>query len=96
MNTIGNLGGAVTILVTGFILQYKLNAFAAARGLQVSELSDSEKAAGLLPGYQINFLLYALVYVVAIFLWLRIDATEPVVPEVVEPDKDPLEPQPPA
>jgi MFS family permease len=100
MNTIGNLGGAVTILVTGFILDYKLEAFAAAKGVTVHALSASEKAEGLLPGYQINFLLYALVYVVAVFLWLRVDATKPVVPEAVEPDKDRLaaaiEPEPPA
>jgi MFS family permease len=100
MNTIGNLGGAVTILVTGFILDSKLEAYAAAKGLTVHALSASEKAAGLLPGYQINFLLYALVYVIAVFLWLRVDATKPVVPEALEPDQGKLaaaiEPEPPA
>jgi hypothetical protein len=100
MNTIGNLGGAVTILATGFILDYKLQAYAVARGVAIHALSPSEKAAGMLPGYQINFLIYAFVYVLAVIFWFRVDATKPVVHEAIEPDKDELaaaiEPEPPA
>jgi MFS family permease len=98
MNTIGNLGGAVTILVTGFILDSKLEAYAAAKGTVVKALSDAEKAEGLLPGYQINFVIYAAVYAVAVLLWLGVNATKPVVPEPLENDKpeDPIEPEPPA
>jgi MFS family permease len=81
MNTIGNLGGAATILVTGYILEYTLDAYAAKQGVPVQALSDMQKAAGLLPGYQINFAIYAALYVVAVFLWLRVDATRVIVPE---------------
>lgn len=81
MNTIGNLGGAVTILVTGYILDYTLAARAAAQGVAVSALSAPEKAAGLLPGYQINFVIFAAVYFLAVLFWLRVDATKPIVPE---------------
>jgi MFS family permease len=81
MNTIGNLGGAATILVTGYILQFKLASYAAAKGVAVDTLNAVEKAEGLLPGYQINFAIYAAIYVVAMLLWLRIDSTKPVIPE---------------
>jgi ACS family glucarate transporter-like MFS transporter len=92
MNTIGNLGGAVTILVTGYILDYTLGAHATSVGVPLealkpppgeilSEELKAVKAAGLLPGYQINFLLYALIYFLGVLFWLRVDATKPVVPE---------------
>jgi MFS family permease len=81
MNTIGNLGGAVTQVVTGLILNAQLTAYAAAQNRTVEQLSDAQRAAGQLPGYQINFLIYAAVYVVAVLFWLRVDATKPVVPE---------------
>lgn len=85
MNMIGNLGGAVTMLVTGYFLQSTLDAHAAAQGVEVSALSPVEKAAGLLPGYHINFVIYGAVYLVAVLFWLRVDATEPVVPDEAIP-----------
>lgn len=85
MNTVGNLGGAAAGWVTGHILQLKLTAYAAAKGVAVVDLSAAEKAEGLLPGYHINFVLFGMVYMVALLFWLRIDATEPVLP--VEPAK---------
>jgi nitrate/nitrite transporter NarK len=81
MNTIGNLGGALAGLLTGEILQLTLNAYAHAHSLPVDQLSAAQKATGLMPGYQINLAIFSAVYVVAAFLWLRIDATKPVVPE---------------
>ena len=48
--------------------------------MQGSALQRAQKA-GLLPGYNLNFLIYALIYGVAVFLWLGIDATRPVLPE---------------
>ena len=44
--------------------------------------AEQEKAAGLLPGYHINFVIFATVYGIALLFWLRIDATEPVAPAV--------------
>jgi MFS family permease len=81
MNTIGNLGGAVAGWVTGAILDHTLAAHAVSIGVPVEKMDAAQKAAGLLPGYQINFISFAAVYGVAVLLWLRIDATEPVVPE---------------
>lgn len=81
MNTIGNLGGACTILVTGYILDHNLGAHADGIGKSVSAMNAGEKAAGLLPGYQINFVIYGAVYLVAVLFWLRVDATKPVVPD---------------
>jgi MFS family permease len=81
MNTVGNLGGAVVGLVTGFILDRSLDSYAAARGVAVGALSAAEKDAGKLVGYKVNFLMFAVAYAVAVLLWLRFDATRPVVPE---------------
>jgi MFS family permease len=81
MNTIGNLGGAVAGWLTGTILESSVAGYAAAHGLDMQTLTAAERNAGLLEGYHINFLSFALVYVVAVVLWLRIDATKPVVPE---------------
>ncbi len=85
MNTIGNLGGAATILITGYLLDHTLAAHAAALGVGVKDLNPTQKAAGLLPGYQLNFLIYAGVYVVAVLFWLRVDATRPVAQSREEP-----------
>jgi hypothetical protein len=37
----------------------------------------------LLPGYNLNFVIYAVIYGVAVLLWFGIDATRPVLPEDV-------------
>jgi MFS family permease len=36
---------------------------------------------GSLPGYHINFVIYAVIYGIAVLLWFGIDASKPVVPE---------------
>jgi MFS family permease len=61
MNTVGNLGGAVAGITTGWILDQF--------GRQL--------------GWQINLASFGTVYVIAVFLWLRFDATKPVAPEAV-------------
>jgi MFS transporter, ACS family, glucarate transporter len=84
MNTVGNLGGAAAGLVTGYILDEALHAKAQALGISVEALARPElapeKLAALLPAYQINFGIFAAVCFVALLFWLRIDATEPIVP----------------
>jgi MFS family permease len=85
MNTIGNLGGAAAGFATGYILNHHLDAYAAAQGVAANQLAPAQKLTGLLPGYHWNFVSFALIYVVATFLWLLIDATKPVVPEDEEP-----------
>jgi MFS family permease len=81
MNTIGNLGGAAAGWITGLILKQSLAAHAASLALPVDKLSNAQKAAGLIPGYQINFVTFGAVYLIAVVFWLGIDSTRPVVPE---------------
>jgi nitrate/nitrite transporter NarK len=83
MNTVGNLGGAAAAWLTGEILERTLAAHAAAQGVAIEALSETEKASGLWPGYQINFAVFGAVYFLAVLLWLRIDATRPVAPDFV-------------
>lgn len=78
MNTIGNLGGAAANWVTGTILGRQLSAYALTRGISVEQLKPAETAAALLPGYQTSFAVFGIVYLIAVLLWLRIDATRPV------------------
>jgi MFS family permease len=67
MNTVGNLGGAVANVATGAILD-----------LLADPARPKESAT---QGWEVNFVLFSLVYVCATFLWLRFDSTKPVVPE---------------
>jgi MFS family permease len=94
MNTVGNLGGFAANIATGFILEHTLSRHAASLGLAVNQLDPAEKAAGLLPGYQFNLVTFGIVYLLAALLWLRIDATKAVVPDVQLPPELP-EDQPP-
>jgi MFS family permease len=81
MNMVGNFGGAMACWMSGFVLQQSLDAHAARMGIDAQMLSAAEKTAGLLHGYQINFLISALVYVVGVVCWLCIDPTKAVVAE---------------
>lgn len=65
MNTIGNLGGAAAGVITGIVLD-------------VTKEPNSQDWNEL--GWHINLLSFALVYVVAVIFWLRIDAKEPIAP----------------
>jgi ACS family glucarate transporter-like MFS transporter len=86
MNTVGNLGGAAASRFTGLILQHYLSAYASARHVSVESLDSGEKAAGLLPGYRVSIILFAAVYFVAVLLWMKIDATRPIVPDQIGDD----------
>jgi MFS family permease len=85
MNMVGNLGGAVTMVVSGWILKRSELAAVTEHGVAFKDLSPAEKAAGLLPGYDLNFLIYAGVYVAAVGFWLYVDATRPIVPDQRSP-----------
>jgi MFS family permease len=86
MNTVGNMGGAAAGWITGTILESYVNARAAAANVTVEQLSAADKAEALLPAYHINFIIFTVMYVIAVLLWLRIDPTQPVVPEPKAPD----------
>jgi nitrate/nitrite transporter NarK len=84
MNTIGNLGGAVSSLVIGWLIALSIGSYMGARGLPEGEfanLATADKVAAQTPGYTWNFLSFAAMYAVSVLLWLRIDATKPVFPE---------------
>jgi MFS transporter, ACS family, glucarate transporter len=81
MNTVGNMGGALSGWATGTLLERSLSDRAAELNVTVDQLTPTDMLAAKLTGYEINFVIFAAVYVVAILCWLRIDATEPVVPE---------------
>jgi MFS family permease len=78
MNTIGNLGGAAAGFLTGVILQWSVSAYAAAHGLAPEHIPSHQAAAAHAAGYQINLASFAVAYVIAMLLWLRVDSTEPV------------------
>jgi nitrate/nitrite transporter NarK len=82
MNTIGNLGGAASAYLIGFVLEKAVHRYQDANGIILSTLAPAEKAAALreanLPGWQFNFVTFAVVYFVAMALWFAIDATRPV------------------
>ena len=80
MNTIGNLGGAAANAVTGLIVTARQNSVAGGSEAFKALSADAQREL-LWPAYQINFVIFALVYMVAVVLWLRVDATRPVVPE---------------
>jgi MFS family permease len=85
MNTIGNLGGAAAGWLTGTILEHRLEAYRLAHDLAENDkLPADVQAAVLLPAYHLCFVLFGLVYVVAVALWLRIDSTQVVAPEAEE------------
>jgi ACS family glucarate transporter-like MFS transporter len=81
MNTVAGLSGALAGWLTGTILQSSLSRYAAEVGLPSAQLSSVQKAAGLLHGYHLNFLIFAAAYLVALLCWFRIDSTRPLLPE---------------
>jgi MFS transporter, ACS family, glucarate transporter len=86
MNMIGNLGGFLASIITGFIVQKTLAAHVEQLTLQLrlqpgEALSLAQRAAGELPGYRISFFIFMAGYILGVLCWLMIDSTKPVVPE---------------
>jgi nitrate/nitrite transporter NarK len=84
MNTIGNLGGAVSSYVIGWLIDLSIRSYLGAHGLPGDAfrgLVVTDKVAAQLPGYTWNFLSFAGLYAVAVVLWFFIDATKPVLRE---------------
>jgi ACS family glucarate transporter-like MFS transporter len=81
MNMVGNFGGFVAIVISGFVLDYGKAVHAARLGTTSQLLVGSDLTAGLMIGYQINFLVFAAVYVIGVICWLCIDASKPVAGE---------------
>src|SRR5260370_40210827 len=95
MNTIGKLGGAASAFLIGAVLDFALDRNLTAQGLNVEVVKEAAKnhdltaehliRIGNMHGYEINFLMFAAVCAIAVFLWFTIDATKPVVPEPSAP-----------
>jgi MFS family permease len=81
MNTVGSLGGAAAAWLTGLILELSQNAYAARLGKARELLRPEEIWKGSLAGYNVCFLIFAALYLVAVFCWTRLDATQPVTPD---------------
>ncbi len=76
MNTVGNLGGSCANVVTGQIL------YAYTAGIDKQADPQAYYLASQ-PAWVINFAIFGLVYVLAVVLWLRFDATVPVAASAV-------------
>jgi MFS family permease len=85
MNTIGNLGGAASAFLIGYVLDIAVDHYETVHDVNISMLKGAEKAAAFkvanLPGWQVNFVSFAVVYFIAMALWFVIDATKPVAQE---------------
>src|SRR5260370_32791896 len=79
MNTIGNLGGAASAFLIGAVLDFALDRNLTAQGLNVEVVKEAAKnhdltaehliRIGNMHGYEINFLMFAAVCAIAVFLW---------------------------
>ncbi len=81
MNMIGNLGSALSMLVTGYMLKLGLHIEGRQLGIAAEQLDEAAKTAGEMRGFQIAFLIFAAVHVVSVFCWCMVDSTKPVVEE---------------
>ena len=81
MNMVGNLGGAIGPLLSGYVLERYLHTSAAGLGLSVDQLSAAQHSAALLAGYRTNFFIFAATFVVGVLCWTQIDSTKPVAEE---------------
>jgi nitrate/nitrite transporter NarK len=87
MNMIGNLAGAMTNFITGTVLKLYEPAGGLASVLAGSPSKPVENT--LATGISIMFVTYAIVYGVGVLLWLKIDASKPIVPdEFIAPHAD--------
>jgi MFS family permease len=84
MNTIGNLGGAVAGKTTGMLVRHSVEVYKQANDITADTLSKADLKFAHQAGYGWCLLSFAVVYVIAVVFWLRIDASRPVAQEVDE------------
>jgi MFS family permease len=80
MNMIGNLGGALTTFATAWINTQFIAAYAATHGFDASTMPKGLKDIAVRPGWELNFILYGMIYLLAVMCWLMVDANRPVEP----------------
>jgi MFS family permease len=83
MNTIGNLGGFLTTLLSGQIVTWYIQSRAASAGATEEVLKSSPDLRPVLlaaerDGWHLNFIIYGCVYLLAVAFWLMLDARKPV------------------
>ncbi|MFL5339526.1 MAG: MFS transporter [Gemmataceae bacterium] len=78
MNMIGNLGGALTTYMTGWINLQAEERYAVSHQFSVETMSKAERIVAQLPGWRLNFALYAAMYFLAVVFWMMLDVTRPV------------------
>ena len=69
MNAIGNLGGAVAMLITAQVIDF----FIAGQAANTPEYWQAAR-----PGWSVNFLIFGAAYVLGMFMWFFFDATKQV------------------
>lgn len=79
MNTVGTMGAALAAWLTGAIVEHVI----AQRSfeLHTQTLSEVDRHAASMAGYQAVFGTYAAVYIIAALCWCFINASRPLVPE---------------
>ncbi len=90
MNTIGTLGAAGSLWLTGLLVEHSLAAGAIAHGTTAVQLPAAEKLAASLAGYDRSFLTYSAAYLLAAACWRWIDPARGIMPQS-QPDR-PLRP----
>jgi MFS family permease len=93
MNTIGNLGGALGTYVTAEIINHSVLTRARELGITGTmlelkkEMPEADLKAASMRGYDINFMIFAAVYLLAVLCWFLIDSTKPVAPDQDTPPR---------
>jgi predicted MFS family arabinose efflux permease len=78
LNTAASAGAAVAGWMSGRVLEYFLEAKAAATGVTVETMSEPARTAALVNGYETNLLIFAAVTSVSAVVWLGADAEKPL------------------
>lgn len=87
MNMIGNLGGFLGTIFTGWLISSYQTDFAATAAIQVNENGSylwgpgQERDASMM-GFQLNLVVNCIVYLIAAACWIGIDATKPIESEL--------------
>jgi hypothetical protein len=87
MNMIGNLGGFLGTIFTGWLISSYQTDFAATAAIQVNENGSylwgpgQERDASMM-GFQWNLVVNCIVYLIAAACWIGIDATKPIESEL--------------
>ncbi len=90
MNTIGTLGSAFAIWLTGVFVEHSLADKVAAIGIAADGLPAADKHQASLAGYDRGLIVYAAAYLLAAACWWRIDSARTIFPQSAVANQDPL------